>query len=241
MFGFSLRVLSLGLFCSTMFTLQDLHAQVNFTNSGQVTSDSPISGFLTDAAGDSVGYEISTVGALFFGWNGDADSEAGGVQADIGQNTTIDDWVFTFNFDNPIDQLTLSQTPFVTSGENAGGGLTIFSDAGSVSVDLGTPGLGADGVSNLASAVPVNGGDVIASLSPTSNDEADWSVQLNDLTTLTVFYQPIGATSADIGSEWFTISDAIVGPPATAIPEPSTLLSLGGILTALSLRRRRVG
>lgn len=241
MLGFSLRYFSLALFATTIFATQNLQAQTGYTNSGQVSAGAPISGTLTDAAGDSVGYEISTVGALFFGWNGNAGSEAAGVQTNFGQNTTIEDWVFTLTFDTPIDQLTLSQTPLITSGANAGGTLAVLSDASSVSANLGTPGLGADGLSNLAGAFPVNGGDVIATLLPTFNDEDDWSVQLNNLQTLTVLYQPIGATPADIGSEWFTFSDAVVGPPVNVIPEPSTVLGLSGLLVTLTLRRRRVG
>jgi len=237
----SVRFLSFTLFSILIFASQNLQAQLSFTNSGQVTSDSPINGFLTDAAGDSVGYEISTVGSLAFGWNGDAGSDLGGVQANFAQSTEILDWSFTVSFDDPIEQLVLSQAPFRSVGGNAGGTLAILSDAGSLSIDLGTSGLGTDGVSNLAGAFPVNGGDVIATLNRTFNGEDDWSVALNNIQNLTVLYQPIGATSADIGSEWFTISDATVGPPVTAVPEPSTLLGLGGILTALSLRRRRVG
>lgn len=219
---------------------QTCSGQVNFTNSGEVSAGSSISGTLTDAAGDSVGYDVSTEGALFFGWNGHAGSDLGGVQANYAQSTEVVDWLFTFTFDSPIEQLTLSQAPFLSDGANAGGNLFFFSDAASVEVDLGTQGLGPDGLSNLDSASTLNSGDVITTLLPTFNNEDDWSVSLSNLQSLTVLYQPLGDTGADIGSEWFTISEATVGPPvAAAIPEPSALLGLTSLLAATALRRRR--
>ena len=130
-------------------------------SSGTVSAGAPIIGTLTDGAGNSVGYELSTVGPLFFGWNGQAGSEVSGVQTNFAQSSTINDWIFTLSFDRPIDQLSLGQTNLFSTGANAGGMLLFFSDAASNSVNLGTPGLGPDGLSNLGSSSALNSGDVI--------------------------------------------------------------------------------
>ena len=78
----SLRIVAVAvvtLLASDVLT-QDARAQFGFSNAGQVSAGSPITGFLTDAAGDSIGYEISTLGPLVFGWNGSTSSEPGVVQ-----------------------------------------------------------------------------------------------------------------------------------------------------------------
>ena len=56
----SLRIVAVAvvtLLASDVLT-QDARAQFGFSNAGQVSAGSPITGFLTDAAGDSIGYEF---------------------------------------------------------------------------------------------------------------------------------------------------------------------------------------
>lgn len=222
------------LFCVAV-TVQTAQAQISFTNSGTVSNGAPISGVLTDAEGDSIGYTISTTGPLFFGWNGESASELGGVQDNFGQVDGTFDWVFQMAFDSPLESLTLAQTPIQTAGANSGGSLMIMSDAGNASVNAGMQGLGSDGVSNL-NGVVVAGGDVSATLATTDNDEDDWFVNLENVQTVTVRYQPTATSPAVVGSEWLTFTNADV----VAIPEPSTLVGLGCLLATVSLRRRRV-
>jgi hypothetical protein len=229
-----LRILAPAILLSFVAASQPALAQISFTNSGQVGSSSPISGVLTDAEGDSIGYTISTTGPLFFGWNGDAASELGGVQENFGQIDGTFDWIFTMAFDSPIESLTLSQTPFYSTGTNAGGSLMVMSDAANASANAGTQGLGSDSLSNL-NGVVVAGGDVSATLATTRNDEDDWFVNLENVQTVTVRYQPTATAPAVVGSEWLTFSDANV----VAIPEPSTLVGLGCLLATVTLRRRR--
>ena len=230
-----LRILAPAFLFCFIASVQTVQAQISFSNIGEVSNGSPISGILTDAQGDSIGYSISTAGPLFFGWNEEGSSDPGGVQHQFGQVDGTFDWVFTMAFDNPIDSLTLGQTPIHSTGANAGGSLMIMSDAANASANAGTQGLGSDGFSNLNSIV-VAGGDVSANLATTANDEDDWSVNLENVQNVTVRYQPTATSPAVVGSEWLTFTNADI----VAVPEPSTLLGLGCLLTTVALRRRRV-
>ena len=251
---YSLRAVAVAvatLFASGVLT-QDAQAQFGFTNDGEVSDGSPISGFLTDAAGDSIGYEISALGPLVFGWNGSTSSEPGGVQHNF---NTVDDqgdvvpvngpieWLFRLEFDSPIASLSLSQTPVRTAGNNSGGLLGIDSDAASATVFAGTQGLGTDGLSNLNS-VAIDGGNVGATLARTDNNEDDWLVTLNNVQTVTIQYDPTTNATPDItsgiGAEWLTFSNATISAATiAAIPEPSTFFGLTALFTATAMRRRR--
>ena len=145
---------------------QYAQAQFGFSNAGQVSVGSPITGFLTDAAGDSIGYEISTPGPLAFGWNGSTSSEPGVVQHNFNAVNGPIEWLFELEFDSPIASLSLSQTPVQTAGNNSGGFLNIDSDAASATVFAGTQGLGTDGLSNLNNVL-INQGNVEATLART--------------------------------------------------------------------------
>ena len=237
---YSLRAVAVAvatLFASGVLT-QDAQAQFGFTNDGEVSDGSPISGFLTDAAGDSIGYEISALGPLVFGWNGSTSSEPGVVQHNFNAVNGPIEWLFELEFDSPIASLSLSQTPARTTGNNSGGLLDIDSDAASASVFAGTQGLGTDGLSNLNNVL-INQGNVDATLARTDNNEDDWLVTLNNVQTVTIQYDPTtNATpniTAGIGAEWLTFSNATIA----AIPEPSTFFGLTALFTATVMRRRR--
>ena len=246
----SLRIVAVAvvtLLASDVLT-QDARAQFGFSNAGQVSAGSPITGFLTDAAGDSIGYEISTLGPLVFGWNGSTSSEPGVVQHNF---NTVDaqgdvvpvngpiEWLFELEFDSPIASLSLSQTPVRTDGNNSGGLLDIDSDAASANVFAGTQGLGTDGLSNLNSVL-ITGGDVDATLARTDNDEDDWLVTLNNVQTVTIQYDPTTDATSGIGAEWLTFSNATISAATiAAIPEPSTFFGLTALFTATAMRRRR--
>ena len=236
----SLRIVAVAvvtLLASDVLT-QDARAQFGFSNAGQVSAGSPITGLLTDAAGDSIGYEISTLGPLVFGWNGSTSSELGGVQHNFNTVNGPIEWLFQLEFDSPIASLSLSQTPVRTAGNNSGGLLDIDSDAASANVFAGTQGLGTDGLSNLNSVL-ITGGDVDATLARTDNDEDDWLVTLNNVQTVTIQYDPTTNETPDItsgiGAEWLTFSNATIA----AIPEPSTFFGLTALFTATVMRRRR--
>ena len=237
-----LRNFALAMLFCLIIIAQPARAQISFTGTGPVSEGSPVSGVLTDAEGDSVGYSISTIGPLFFGWNTSAASELGGIQGNFGSTSGSFDWIFTMAFDRPVESLTLSQTPLRTAGGNAGGFLAILTDSNLATVDAGTQGLGPDGLSNLGNVFTA-GGDLIATLAPTANDEDDWSVDLNNVQNVTVRYQPTSASPAVVEGEWLTFSDANIAAvqiQPVAIPEPSVLLGLGCLLATTSLRRRRV-
>ena len=237
---YSLRIVAVAvvtLLASDVLT-QDARAQFGFSNTGQVSAGSPITGFLTDAAGDSIGYEISTLGPLVFGWNGSTSSEPGVVQHNFNAVNGPIEWLFELEFDSPIASLSLSQTPVRTTGNNSGGLLDIDSDAASASVFAGTQGLGTDGLSNLNNVL-INQGNVDATLARTDNNEDDWLVTLNNVQTVTIQYDPTTNETPDItsgiGAEWLTFSNATI----SAIPEPSTFFGLTALFTATAMRRRR--
>ena len=239
---YSLRAVAVAvatLFASGVLT-QDAQAQFGFSNAGQVSDGSPITGFLTDAAGDSIGYEISTLGPLVFGWNGNnTSSEPGGVQHNFNAVNGPIEWLFELEFDSPIASLSLSQTPVRTTGNNSGGLLDIDSDAAFATVFAGTQGLGTDGFSNLNSVL-ITGGDVDATLARTDNDEDDWLVTLNNVQTVTIQYDPTTDATSGIGAEWLTFSNATISAATiAAIPEPSTFFGLTALFTATAMRRRR--
>ena len=242
---YSLRAVAVAvatLFASGVLT-QDAQAQFGFTNDGEVSAGSPITGFLTDAAGDSIGYEISALGPLVFGWNGSTSSEPGGVQHNFNTVNGPIEWSFQLEFDSPIASLSLSQTPVRTAGNNSGGLLGIDSDAASATVFAGTQGLGTDGLSNLNS-VAIVGGNVGATLARTDNNEDDWLVTLNNVQTVTIQYDPTTNATPDItsgiGAEWLTFSNATISAATiAAIPEPSTFFGLTALFTATAMRRRR--
>ena len=235
MVSHSPRVLALAMTVLVAVSLtQDAQAQISFTNSGQVSFEEgstqpPISGFLTDAANNSIGYTISNLGPLVFGWNGPLSSEQGGVQHNFDTGAMVDDTLFfQLEFAEPIASLTLSQTLDRTAGGNDGGSLAIGSDAASVDVFAGTQSVG-----NLNSVL-ISGGGATATLAPTSNADDDWFINLSNVQSVTVEYDP--TPTSGVGGEWLTFSNATI----LAIPEPSTFFGLTALFAASALRRRRV-
>ncbi len=223
-------------FCSLVFLAEQAKGQTTFTGTGQVGPGSPISGTVTDADGDSIGYTISTVGPLFFNWNGGSNSELGGVVENFGSTDGTFSWTYELSFDQPLDSITLVQTPVLTAGANSGGSLQLTSDASSASVVEGTQGLGNDSLSNLNGSV-VTGGNVSTTLVNTFNTEDDWSITLQDVQTVTVDYDPTATAPTVVGNEWLTFVNAQIS--AVAVPEPSAGILLGLCLAHLGIARRR--
>ncbi|MDA8564038.1 hypothetical protein N9L06_06255 [Mariniblastus sp.] len=159
----------------SVFITQSAHAQISSSGSSVVSTGSPISGFLTDAAANTIEHDITTTGALFFGSKRSTSSELGGVQQNFGTGGAPFESISTLKFDNTIESRFLGQTPVLTTGANFGAELTSTSDAGSAKVIAGSQGMGVDGSSNLDNVVSTDG-DVTADLASTFNDEAiDWS------------------------------------------------------------------